>query len=910
MAATHEKYEFRRYINSIVQKYQGWSNLYILTDAVSKLQVDMPKLILSKQDENLPSGEKKEKSECLPVLEGIRKYAQDHVLLVGKPGSGKSTALQRLLWEETSNNCVREEGHQNDVIPVLVELRSWQPETASVIKLIQKIFRQNSLRLDEGEIEDLLFDGKLLLLLDGLNELPSDESRRLVAEFRQDFSQTPMIFTTRDLGFGGDLGIEKQLSMQPLTSSQMHEFVLAYLSEQGEEMLRRLGDRLRELGETPLILKMLCDVFDVAKQISNSRGGLFCYFDREFDKLKGQVAVTEKLRQWKPELLQHLAFTMMQGEKSTDLRLTISRTKAEELLEEFLKDRVDSPGEKAKDWLQDLLKHYLIQTVDGEQIQFHHQLFQEYYAAEYLLQLLPKLSDDKLKRDYLNLLKWTESIALALNLVENEALAVRVVQLALNMDLMLGARLAGEVNKEFQEKTVGLILKLDVRQRLKIELLGITGSEQARPRLQQAWKNRYYDNTYTYNLAEALSCVGDDEAMSQLLKWEDEHHSEMNQAAFYENWDNDLLGESVAYELENIKSSDVAVLNTLKLLNDKKLLNKGSDEFLKPRNYQAKKVLGEEIFKQCISLLLQSLNHEYFTVRYRAVLALINIYSDLDIEVTDLIKAVEDENYFVRCNAVKALGKLDSNTVITPLIKALSDKHPLVRSKAAEALANFCSNEVTYALVQALNDKFYIVRSSAVKSLGTMNCEQVLEYLIKALNDENSNVRYSAVTAIVNFAKANWNQLITKTLVSALTDEELLIRSSAAYALRKIADTLEERNKYDLIDFVLNKKSLTESHPVQLEEIIETKLLPQMQDLLLLATDEMKDVILEIQKKHKIYNYEIFRSPLVEEDTKTDLQNSQSNTYNIFCRDVANVNTADVNIHGHQIGIQNNQQTQ
>lgn len=228
MAATPDKYEFRTYLESIAQKYQNRSNLYTLTDAVGKQQVDMlltVKLVPSKQNEK-----EQEKSERLPVLEGICKYAANHVLLVGKPGSGKSTTLQRLLWEKAITA---------DVIPVLVELRSWQPETGSVIKLIQKIFQRNRLRLNEDEIENLLFDGKLLLLFDGLNELPSDESRRLVGEFRQDYPQTPMIFTTRDLGIGGDLGIEKQLLMQPLTLLQMRAFTLVYLPEQGEEMLRQ-----------------------------------------------------------------------------------------------------------------------------------------------------------------------------------------------------------------------------------------------------------------------------------------------------------------------------------------------------------------------------------------------------------------------------------------------------------------------------------------------------------------------------------------------------------------------------------------------------------------------------------------------------------------------------------------------
>lgn len=45
-------------------------------------------------------GKREEKVERLGVLEGLRKYASEHVLLVSRQGLGKSTALARLFLEE------------------------------------------------------------------------------------------------------------------------------------------------------------------------------------------------------------------------------------------------------------------------------------------------------------------------------------------------------------------------------------------------------------------------------------------------------------------------------------------------------------------------------------------------------------------------------------------------------------------------------------------------------------------------------------------------------------------------------------------------------------------------------------------------------------------------------------------
>jgi predicted NACHT family NTPase len=485
MAAISEPVEpkFHKYFASISEKYKCWWNFYTLTDTLDRQSQDkagfssfdspfdfglMVEKIVPKQD-------KEEKCDRVPVLEGICKYAAKHVLLIGKPGSGKSTALTRLLFQKCRDAIHRvSQSGELPQIPVLIELRYWQ---SSVFQLIQASFNKHELSLTESEIKSLLSQRKLLLLVDGLNELPSEEARRQVAAFRQEFSQTPMIFTTRDLGIGGDLGIKKKLEMLPLTESQMRQFVLAYLPEQGEELLRQLRDRVREFGQTPLLLWMLCGLFSKTNTIPANLGMVFRLFTQGYEnQVKQHVPIKSDRNWWKP-LLEHLAFVMMQGEPATEFRVTIPKQEVKMVFQKFLQGKVAHADDFALRCLDDLLNHHLIEVGSGEQIQFRHQLLQEYYAAESLLRLLPSLSDRKLQRDYLNLLKWTESIAIALGLLEDEAQAVHIVQLALDVDLMLGARLAGEVKEEFQQQTVELILEKKLSKKLVVELLHITRSK-------------------------------------------------------------------------------------------------------------------------------------------------------------------------------------------------------------------------------------------------------------------------------------------------------------------------------------------------------------------------------------------------------------------------------------------------
>jgi predicted NACHT family NTPase len=101
---------FQRYLESVCtdEKYIGCQEFYTPTDAVECQAIQRQKfplrLNLGLQVRTVvpqeQEGQASEKVEQLPVLEGLRKYQDNHVLLVGRPGSGKSTALQRLLWEE------------------------------------------------------------------------------------------------------------------------------------------------------------------------------------------------------------------------------------------------------------------------------------------------------------------------------------------------------------------------------------------------------------------------------------------------------------------------------------------------------------------------------------------------------------------------------------------------------------------------------------------------------------------------------------------------------------------------------------------------------------------------------------------------------------------------------------------
>ncbi|BAY45865.1 hypothetical protein SAMD00079811_34720 [Scytonema sp. HK-05] len=116
----------------------------------SNLRDDFERFGLGKRGEKLPGFEVAANSLKLMVL--------------GKPGSGKSTFLRHLAVD-----CCKGE-FQADLIPIFIELKSIK--TASQFNLLKYIHKEFKLS-DEDQTKQILNQGKVLVLLDGLDEVPS-----------------------------------------------------------------------------------------------------------------------------------------------------------------------------------------------------------------------------------------------------------------------------------------------------------------------------------------------------------------------------------------------------------------------------------------------------------------------------------------------------------------------------------------------------------------------------------------------------------------------------------------------------------------------------------------------------------------------------------------------------------------
>jgi HEAT repeat protein len=854
---------FSDYLNFVITdpRYCERNLFYTETDALLKLEPEIAK----REERN------NKQPERLPVLEMLRKYGlgeqRKHLLLAGKPGFGKSTTLWRLCVE------IADIALNDDLqpIPVFVELKSDKP----ILELIAERLEFGDLNLNPQEIKKLLRQKKLVLLLDGVNEIPSDKLRGELQSFRENNLTTPMIFTTRDLMVGGNLGIDKRLEMSPLTPLQLPKLVYKYLPEHGDKLLLQL-DRLKEIAETPLFLKMLCEVFDPkTAQIPQNKAELFELFDLKYQIHKDGVLISADSRRFQPDILEHLAFTMLKGdtEKRTEAWLTLQRSKAERILEDRLKERGETnPASKAKEWLEDLVEHHLLQVAaDPQQIEFHHQLFQEYYAAWHLRSMLEDrdvdlVDDDRLKHFYLNYLKWTEPLGLLLGLLDDEAQALRLVGLGLEVDWFLGARLAGEVKEGFQPQTVGLVNRLigekDLSRLLKLYLWEKTRSSVVIPNLLKLLEGEDFE--FRWKVIDTISQLGDRADINALLP-------------FLQHPDS-LLKEYAEQAIRQLDSSHEA----LPLLKD---IDSNIDVGMPSETSQLDQ---EEINLTDLLLLLEDPRSDSNS-RHMAVDKILRS-NDINY-IFKLLPLLQKSNYSVKLSLIETVAKLGNETHVYQLIPYLHDLEPIVKKYAMDAVYELANRDHLPVLLPFLKDINYLAREGIINIIRKIADSSIIPDLEPLLHDRNSSLRLWAEVAIGEFSH---NMDISK-LEPFLKDPSSHVRTNAVLVISYFGGKNYVNTLIPLLqDPGEGVSSIAER---EIKKLIDQTFLPYLHQTLAKSPDiKIIRLILAVQSRCEFYKYDIFRSLPIE------IQSSQSASA-IYIHRLGILNTGSVNLQN-QIGIQ------
>lgn len=215
--------------------------------------------------------------------------------VLGAPGSGKSTFLKRIgmqaLKLEQSNKLFNnnDEFYIPDCIPVLVELKRFRNEDVNLKAIIQKEFEIAGFPESNMFIDSALNNGNLLILLDGLDEVPSrilDRVIEHIRDFSDQYKNNRFITSCRTAFYKTYLVDFTDVEIASFDNTQIEKFIENWFSfgkdiqvNTSTRFLKQLFSNDNrsslELARTPLLLVFLCLTFDESQKFPANRSSLY-----------------------------------------------------------------------------------------------------------------------------------------------------------------------------------------------------------------------------------------------------------------------------------------------------------------------------------------------------------------------------------------------------------------------------------------------------------------------------------------------------------------------------------------------------------------------------------------------------------------------------------------------------------
>lgn len=335
------------------------------------------------------------------IAEAIRQ--RHRILLLGDPGSGKSTLLQMTLVD-AAEACL--ENPEQNPLPIYLQLYAWPSHVSKLQDWIE-------LYLSDWGI-DFPFSRDTLLLLDGLDELETENKEMRIASIRntlKSFDNMHVVITCRQYAYTEDLHTElnlERLVIQPLDDESIQRFLHSYIRDQSRaDVLSQVvqENALINLARNPYFLIIIILIYERDQQLPNNVASLL------------QEAVNVL---WMREARKVRSFTLEEfNDALSDLAFAMI---------------AKATYVTSLDWAMEQIKHQRareilfagetcgVVVIEGEKrnkVRFSHQLIQEYFAAlavKHQLQKEASLPDEMWESD-----RWRSVVDILTEMAEDDA---------------------------------------------------------------------------------------------------------------------------------------------------------------------------------------------------------------------------------------------------------------------------------------------------------------------------------------------------------------------------------------------------------------------------------------------------------------------------------------------------------
>ena len=334
---------------------------------------------------------------------------EQYLMVLGGPGVGKSTFLRKVGLEALKG----EDGNlEHQCIPVFLELRRFTKDPIDIKAWIINEFKVCGYPYPDLIANAKLEAGELLVLFDGLDEVPKPDLSNIINKIRDfvhQYSQNRFIASCRVGAYKGEFTDFTEVEIADFDDSQIQDYINKQFASPSNRKMKTaqqcwqaLNDpehqAIKELAQNPLSLALLCQVYEDSQDFPSSETILYGKILNIF--LKKWTA--EKHVHRDPPMSPYLAIPTVKellseiaAENFKANCLVFTEDELTDQIQEFYQRRIDiSSRFDASKILEAILVDpgLFVERANGIYT-FFHLTFQEYLTANHIVGDTPSIQD-------------------------------------------------------------------------------------------------------------------------------------------------------------------------------------------------------------------------------------------------------------------------------------------------------------------------------------------------------------------------------------------------------------------------------------------------------------------------------------------------------------------------------------
>jgi NACHT domain len=386
-----------------------------------------------------------------------------YLMVLGQPGAGKSTFLRRVALEALKS---KHENYHHKCVPVFLELKHFTTGELDLLKAITHEFAVCGFPNPLPTTQKLLDQGKLLILLDGLDEVPTqqlDHAITQIQDFADKYKQNRFIASCRTAAYQSRFRKFVDVVIADFDDVQIRRFINNWFQSEKDiqvgtaqtcwELLQQpVHAAIKELAQTPLLLTFLCLVFDESQTFPEKRADLY---KQALDILLTKWAAEKRIQRdpiykdlslnVETMMLAQIAYCGFRAD-----RLFYSRREVVEQIHISLDSNSNAPHNLDGDVILNAIQiqqGVLVERVN-DIFSFSHLTLQEYLSAQYIAD---NNLIEELVSNHLTDIRWREIFQLIAGLMRggSEPLLLQIDRQA--QKFIDSTKLQGLINSSNQE---------------------------------------------------------------------------------------------------------------------------------------------------------------------------------------------------------------------------------------------------------------------------------------------------------------------------------------------------------------------------------------------------------------------------------------------------------------------------